>query len=83
MNGIEMMIVNILNGIGLDPQELMTKANNLISNVENKLEKFDERLGRIEKALNIVSEQEQKQIATAATIAQDEAVAEALAENVK
>ncbi len=83
MNGIEMMIVNILNGIGLDPQELMTKANNLISNVENKLEKFDERLGRIEKALNIVSDQEQKQIATAQTIAQDEAVAEALAENVK
>ena len=78
-----MMIVNILNGIGLDPQELMTKANNLISNVENKLEKFDERLGRIEKALNIVSDQEQKQIATAQTIAQDEAVAEALAENVK
>lgn len=83
MNGIEMMIVNILNGIGLDPQELMTKANNLISNVENKLEKFDERLGRIEKALNIVSDQEQKQISTAQTIAQDEAVAEALAENVK
>lgn len=83
MNGIEMMVVNILNGIGLDPQELMTKANNLISNVENKLEKFDERLGRIEKALNIVSDQEQKQIETAATIAQDEAVAEALAENVK
>lgn len=83
MNGIEMMIINILNGIGLDPQELMTKANNLISNVENKLEKFDERLGRIEKALNIVSDQEQKQIATAQTIAQDEAVAEALAENVK
>lgn len=83
MNGIEMMIVNILIGIGLDPQELMTKANNLISNVENKLEKFDERLGRIEKALNIVSDQEQKQISTAQTIAQDEAVAEALAENVK
>lgn len=83
MNGIEMMIVNILNGIGLDPQELMTKANNLISNVENKLEKFDERLGRIEKALNIVSDQDQKQIATAETIAHDEAVAEALAENVK
>lgn len=83
MNGIEMMIVNILNGIGLDPQELMTKANNLISNVENKLEKFDERLGRIEKALNIVSDQEQKQIATAETIAHDAAVAEALAENVK
>ena len=83
MNGIEMMIVNILNGIGLDPQELMTKANNLISNVENKLEKFDERLGRIEKALNIVSDQEQKQIATAETIAHYEAVAQALAENVK
>ena len=83
MNGIEMMIVNILNGIGIDPQEIMTKANNLIVNVEDKLEKFDQRLSRIEKALNIVSEQDQKQISTAQTIAQDEAVAEALAENVK
>lgn len=83
MNGIEMMIVNILNGIGIDPQEVMAKANNLIVNVEDKLEKFDQRLMRIEKALNIVSEQEQKQISTAQTIAQDEAVAEALAENVK
>lgn len=83
MNGMEMMIVNILNGLGLDPQDLMAKANNLISNVENKLEKFDERLGRIEKALNIVSDVEPKQIAKAQTIAHDEAVAEALAENVK
>lgn len=79
MNGIEMMIVNILNGIGIDPQEIMSKANNLISNVENKLNSFDERLHRIEKALNIIPQSEQ----TALTIAQDEAVAEALAENVK
>lgn len=83
MNGIEMMIVNILNGIGIDPQEIMAKANNLIVNVEDKLEKFDQRLARIEKALNIVSDKEQKQISTAETIAHDEAVAEALAENVK
>lgn len=83
MNGIEMMIVNILNGIGIDPQELMGKANNLISNVEDKLEKFDNRLARIEQALNIIPEHEQKQISTAQTIAKDEAVAQALAENVK
>ena len=78
-----MMIVNILNGIGLDPKELMEKATNLISTVETKLENFDNRLQRIEQALNIIPESEQKQISTAQTIAEDQAVAEALAENVK
>lgn len=83
MNGVEMMIVNILQGIGLDPQDLMAKANNLITSVEDKLNKFDDRLGRIEQALNIVPESEQKQITTAETIANDQAIAEALAENAK
>lgn len=83
MNGMEMMIVNILQGIGIDPNDLMNKANSLISNVEQKLESFDERLARIEKALNILSDEEQKQISTAEIIANDEAVVQALAENVK
>lgn len=75
-----MMIVNILNGIGIDPQELMTKATNLISTVENKLENFDNRLKNIEAALGIVSEQEQKQLSAAETIAADNAVREILDE---
>lgn len=83
MNGIEMMIVNVLQGIGIDPQELMNKATNLINTVETKLNLFDERLQRIETALNIIPESEQKQIAAAEILANDEAVAEALAENVK
>lgn len=83
MNGLEMMLVNVLQGIGIDPQELMAKATNLINSVETKLNLFDERLSRIETALNIVSDAEQKQIATAEILANDEAVAEALADNVK
>lgn len=60
---MEMMIVNILQGMGIDTNDLMTKANNLITNVESKLNKFDERLARIEKALNIVEDAEVKAIA--------------------
>lgn len=76
MNGFEMMVVNILNGIGLDPKELMEKATNLINTVETKLENFDSRLKNIEHALHIAPEQ--KQISTAETIAADEAVREIL-----
>lgn len=63
MNGMEMMIVNILQGMGIDTNDLMSKANNLITNVESKLNKFDERLARIEKALNIVEDADVKTIA--------------------
>ena len=63
MNGMEMMIVNILQGMGIDTNDLMAKANNLITNVESKLNKFDERLARIEKALNIAEDADVKTIA--------------------
>lgn len=62
MNGIEMMIVNILNGIGIDPREVMVKANNLIATVEGKLDSFDNRLNRIEKALGILEPEEIKRL---------------------
>ena len=60
---MEMMIVNILQGMGIDTNDLMAKANNLITNVESKLNKFDERLARIEKALNIAEDADVKTIA--------------------
>lgn len=79
MNGIEMMIVNILQGIGIDPNELMQKANALIEKVETSLESFDARLGRIEKALNILDDEEVKQ----KLLSHDEKISEAMHERNK
>lgn len=62
MNGIEMMLVNILNGIGFDPKDIMQKATSLIATVEGKLDSFDSRLNRIEKALGILEPEEIKQL---------------------
>lgn len=62
MNGIEMMLVNILQGVGFDPKDIMQKATSLIATVEGKLDSFDNRLSRIEKALGILEPEEIKQL---------------------
>lgn len=56
MTGIEQMLFNILQGFGIDPQELMQKATHLMNVVETKLNDVDSRLKRIEDALNIDNE---------------------------
>lgn len=79
MNGLEMMLGNLLNSIGIDPQEIMDKANKLIET----LERFEQRVARIETALGIMTESEAKQIQAQEVTANDNAIADALAENVK
>ena len=56
MTGIESIIFNLLQGFGIDPQDLMQKATHLMDVVETKLNKVDERLSRIENALGIINE---------------------------
>lgn len=56
MNGIEQMLFNILQGFGIDPQDLMHKAQHLMNVAETKLNSIDERLARIENALGIINE---------------------------
>lgn len=64
--GMEMMLINVIKSLGIDPQEMMEKAQEVITNVDTHLKSFDARLARIEKALNIESEvttdDKQKQI---------------------
>lgn len=56
MNGIEQILFNLLQGFGIDPQDLMRKAQHLMNVTETKLNSIDERLARIENALGIINE---------------------------
>lgn len=58
--GMEMMIVNVIKSIGIDPimlqtkfDELTTLAKNHLQSFDNSLKSVDDRLARIEKALGI------------------------------
>ncbi|WWT37737.1 assembly protein [Enterobacteria phage PRDpeacock] len=58
--GMEMMIASAIRAAGINPDELMEKANALVHNLNyqldrfgNRLDSIDSRLDAIEKALNI------------------------------
>lgn len=74
MNGIEQMLFNILQGFGIDPQDLMHKATHLMNVVETKLNDVDNRLKNIEGALGLLDE---KEIPDQNLIAQDKEMLEA------
>lgn len=60
--GMEMMITNIIKSMGIDPNELMEKGNEVIAKVDQHLTSFDNRLSRIEKALNIKEENDGQRV---------------------
>jgi len=51
MDGMSMMIVNILQSLGVNPQDLINQANEFISGVKKSLNEFDEKLKRIDQRL--------------------------------
>lgn len=81
MNGIEMMITNFLQSHGIDLNQILGDAQNLMSNAMNKLNSLDERLANIEKALKI--DTDSKQIESQQIIENDNLIAEKLNEHSK
>ncbi|WWT39132.1 assembly protein [Enterobacteria phage PRDsky] len=51
--GFEMMVASAIRAAGINPDELMEKANALVHNLNYQLDRFGNRLDAIEKALNI------------------------------